>query len=170
MAAPIPKLAEKLAENAHAGQKYDDAAYVNHTRQVVGVLERFGIVDPVCICAGYCHDTIEDTTTSYNDIKAELGEEVAEVVFAVSSELGRDRKERNKRTYPKIKGNLRATVVKLADRIANIEHGAARGGKTAMYRAEYPDFKAAIYVDFGSDADAAIVARMWAHLDQLMKG
>lgn len=47
---------------------------------------------------------------------------MAEIVFCVTNEQGRNRKERIKRTYPKIRNNRWAQFVKLCDRIANVEH------------------------------------------------
>lgn len=171
MGQPIPKIAHEFAEAAHAGQWYEpDLAYIYHPRQVVAVLERFGVNDPVCICAGYCHDTMEDRGVSYNDLDKKLGQEVAETVYAITDERGITREERHRKTYPKIKGRSRPLTVKLADRIANVEHSAARGGKADKYRAEYAGFKAALYDAPDTTKESGqIIARMWAHLDQLMK-
>ena len=76
--------------------------------------------DESIIIGTILHDTLEDTTLSYNDIKKAFGKEVAEIVYCVTDELGRNRNERKEKTYPKIKANWKATVVKICDRIANI--------------------------------------------------
>jgi hypothetical protein len=44
------------------------------------------------------------------------------------------------KTLPKTASNPDAIIVKLADRIANIEHG----GKVEMYAKEYDEFKGAL--------------------------
>ena len=67
------------------------------------MLNRFGLgADQTMTSAGYLHDTIEDTDTSYRDLFDRFGEEVAELVYAVTSELGRNRAERNRKTCAKI--------------------------------------------------------------------
>lgn len=76
------------------------------------------------------------------------------------------------KTYPKIRGNTAATVLKLADRIANVEYGLANGGgMPAKYAAEYPAFRAALCVPDPWDSFPQQGAgRMWAHLDRLLGG
>ena len=108
--------------------------------------------------------------------KKKFGHEVAELIYAVTSELGRNRAERNKKTYPKIQGNFYATALKLADRIANVEYGMANGGKECDYAAakEYPDFYTNLYCDqkYGfpgwPDESENRVERMWDHLTRLL--
>lgn len=165
---PAPDRARMYATIAHGTQTYnDEVPYVVHLEQVVGVLRRFGYEDPTMTCAAWLHDAIEDTKTSYNDIKERFGADVAELVYAVTSELGRNRKERNGKTYPKIHGNALATALKLADRIANVEYGMATGSKMrAKYVEEYPGFKNAIRVP-GADEDTR-VTNMWDYLDKLL--
>lgn len=81
------------------------------------------------------------TALSYNDIKKAFGEDVAEIVFAVTDELGRNRYERKNKTYPKIRANWKATVVKICDRIANIEQSRSYNSTLfKMYQKENPVF------------------------------
>lgn len=162
---PDPTKAMMFAQIAHSGQTYnDDVPYTFHLQSVVQVLERFGITNPVFICAAWLHDVIEDTNRSYNDLKKKFGEEVAEIVYCVTSELGRNREERNKKTYPKIKDNEAAILLKLADRIANIEYGLANGGKNDMYNKEFQSFKEALYNSQSNET----IQRMWLHLEKLL--
>ena len=164
---PDPIRARMFAEIAHSGQTYnDEVPYTYHLDNVVKILQQFSLTDPVMICAGYLHDTIEDTTRSYNDIKDRFGEDVAELVFCVTSELGRNRKERNEKTYPKIAANPRAILLKLADRIANIEYGLASGGKTEMYTKEFPEFFKALYSKENISNTEII---MWNYLKRLLR-
>jgi len=64
--------------------------------------------------------TLENSDLTYNDIEKTFDEEVAEIVYALTDELGRNRKERKLKTYSKITDNGKATAVKLCDRIANV--------------------------------------------------
>lgn len=163
---PDIEKARMFAELAHSNQTYnDDVPYTYHLHQVVAVLSRFGFTDSVIVCAGFLHDAIEDTNRSYNDIKRRFGEDVAELVYAVSSELGRNREDRNKKTYPKIKGNCRATILKLADRIANVEYGGATGGKTATYVKEFESFENGIR---DRETETTQLTRMWDYLRRIL--
>jgi hypothetical protein len=56
--------------------------------------------------------------------------------------------------------NPDAIILKLADRIANIEHG----GKIDMYRKEQIDFKGSLFLSTPLDARV-----MWDYLDNLLK-
>lgn len=69
------------------------------------------------------HDLIEDTRTSYNDVNSKLGVQVADIVYAVSNEKGKNRKERaNDKYYEGIRETPGAVFVKLCDRIANVQY------------------------------------------------
>jgi (p)ppGpp synthase/HD superfamily hydrolase len=149
--------ARMVAEKAHGEQPYDEIfPYTKHLDDVVDVLKRFGYSGKF-IVAGYLHDVIEDAGVSYNDIKSHFGIDVAEIVFCVTDELGRNRKERKEKTLPKIASNPDAIIVKLADRIANIEHG----GKVGMYAKEHGDFKNHLYKPGHCD-------EMWEHLESII--
>jgi (p)ppGpp synthase/HD superfamily hydrolase len=63
------------------------------------------------------------------------------------------------KTLPKTASNPDAVIIKLADRIANIEHG----GKIEMYAKEYEDFRRNLYQ---SDR---VAAPLWEHLEKLLK-
>jgi len=73
--------------------------------------------------ACWAHDLIEDARVSYNDVKRKLDFNVAEIVYALTNEKGRDRSERaNERYYEGIRKTPGAVFVKLCDRIANVEY------------------------------------------------
>lgn len=170
---PIVDRAENFAQVAHAGQTYDEETpYIVHLREVVGVLKSFGIHEPTMICAAFLHDTIEDTSKSYKDILSRFGQEVAELVFAVTNELGRNRAERAQKTYPKILACPNALVLKLADRIANVQHGAITGGKTDMYLEEFEGFAKALWRPrpniSGLSAQGNIEQVMWGYLARIL--
>lgn len=69
------------------------------------------------------HDLIEDTRTSYNQVVDHLGHEAADIIFAVTNEKGKNRKERaNDKYYQGIRETKGAVFVKLCDRIANVQY------------------------------------------------
>jgi len=147
-----------VAIAAHGDQRYDNIfPYEKHLRDVIKVLSDNGCGFKLQICSAL-HDTIEDCDVSYNKIKNYFGIDVAEIVFCVTDEMGRNRKERKTKTLPKIASNPDAVIVKLADRLANIKHG----GKVDMYVKEYPEFRKALkFSDTMADS-------LWAELDELM--
>lgn len=129
-----------VADKAHANQTYDIYPYGYHIRQVVKIAEELGY-DESIIVASALHDTLEDTELSYNDLKKAFGQEVAEIVYCVTDELGRNRKERKAKTYPKIQGNWKATVVKICDRIANMQQSKLYNKSLfEIYQSEHSDF------------------------------
>ncbi len=151
--------ARMVGVKAHSNQSYDEIfPYEKHLDDVVDVLKRFGFAG-MYIIAGYLHDSIEDDGISFNDIKKHFGVEIAEMVYCVSDESGRDRKEKKKKTLPKTASNPDAIILKLADRIANVEHA----GKIDMYAKEYKEFKDALYPTSTEKAFP-----MWEHLDNLL--
>lgn len=92
--------------------------------------------------ATYGHDLIEDTRVSYNEICYELGEDVADIIYALTNEKGKNRKERaNDKYYDGIRNTKGAVFVKLCDRIANVQY--SKLTKSSMfdkYKEENPSF------------------------------
>jgi (p)ppGpp synthase/HD superfamily hydrolase len=95
-----------------------------------------------CLLATWGHDLIEDTRVSYNDIYSRLGQEVAEIVYAVSNEKGKNRKERaNDKYYEGIRNTKGAVFVKLCDRIANVQYSKMTKSRMfEMYKKENSEF------------------------------
>jgi (p)ppGpp synthase/HD superfamily hydrolase len=110
--------------------RYDDTTFVT--------------LREACYRACYGHDLIEDARQSYNDVKGVLGSEAADIVFAVTNETGKTRKERaNAKYYEKIRNTKGAIFVKLCDRIANVQYGKlTKSRQTEMYKKELPEFLA----------------------------
>jgi (p)ppGpp synthase/HD superfamily hydrolase len=94
------------------------------------------------ILAAYGHDLIEDTRVSYNDVKEILGEEAADIIYAVSNEKGKNRKERaNSKYYEGIRNTPYAVFVKLCDRIANVQYSKMTKSRMyEMYKKENENF------------------------------
>ena len=154
-----------VAESAHSDQKYGIYPYIYHPMSVAKLAREFGYSESIII-ACILHDTLEDTELSYNDIKKAFGEEVAEIVYCVTDELGRDRKERKAKTYPKIRANWKATVVKIVDRIANIQHSFEYTPKLfRMYLDEHQDFCKNIMND---EHPYDEVSKAWGMLNKLI--
>lgn len=95
-----------------------------------------------CMLATWGHDLIEDTRVSYNDVKEQLGESAADIIYAVTNEKGKNRKERaNDKYYEGIRNTPGAVFVKLCDRIANVQYSKMTGSRMfEMYKKENDDF------------------------------
>jgi (p)ppGpp synthase/HD superfamily hydrolase len=155
--------AKTIAIAAHSGQSYGPFPYSIHLAAVEEVISRFGFGHLVSLrAAAWLHDVLEDTDLNIETLRMEFGTRVAEAVFAVTDGEGDNRKERKAKVYAKIRQNGDdALIIKLADRIANVE----AGGKVDMYRKEHGTFKNELYVT-NTFNDAII--DMWAHLDSLL--
>lgn len=151
--------AKFYASIKHANQVYSlGLPYTHHLEKVEEVLIRFGITDDALLDAAWLHDIIEDTGTKPKEITELFGKRVCELVFAVTNEKADNRKLRAALTYPKIRHTEGAVCLKLADRIANVEHG---GKLVSMYKQEYEDFRRSLYTKGEYE-------EMWTHLDSLL--
>ncbi len=127
--------------------------YEFHLRMVVQVCKEFANIYPnqwsdlELACWG--HDLIEDARVSYNDCKQVLGVYVADIIYAVSNEKGKNRQERaNDKYYEGIRNTEGATYVKMCDRIANIQYSKLTKSKMfEMYKKENKQFVQQLYSD-----------------------
>lgn len=158
------KEAEEVATLAHQYQNYDIYPYTKHLRDVVRVLENHGFVNDYII-AGWLHDILEDCNMSYNKVKRAFGKNVAEMVFAVTDPKARNRKEKKALVYRDIKAYPKSIIIKLADRIANVEHGILMGNmdKSLMYAKEHEDFKNELFESTPEEGKV-----LWEKLDLIM--
>ena len=95
-----------------------------------------------CLVATWGHDLIEDTRVSYNDVKRQLGQAAADIIYAVTNEKGKNRKERaNGKYYEGIRNTPGAVFVKLCDRIANVQYSKMTKSRMfEMYKKENEHF------------------------------
>ena len=159
------EFAKRLAGVAHYKQHYGSKPYTYHFAQVEKTLCDFGYKDDMdLIISAWLHDVIEDCGLSYDQIKFGFGETIADIVYAVTNEMGRNRKERNIKTYPKIKTNKKAIILKLADRIVNITMAIGTNTRyIEIYRSEMKFFTSSLY----EKTDDERVEKMWEHLKEL---
>lgn len=154
--------ARRFANKAHKGQTYgEEFPYQVHLQAVESVLLRFDITGELLRAVAWLHDTLEDTTTTYEDLVTFFGKEIADTVADLTEPKGGNRAWRHEQTYPRIARNEKAIIVKLADRIANVEAG---GNKTGMYRKEHASFKRHLI----GYSENPIVKAMWEHLDSIL--
>lgn len=139
--------ARLFAIKAHSEQYYCEKPYEYHLQAVINVLIRFGTridceTNAPLLVAAWLHDTLEDTSLDKEGIAREFGVEVAELVWLVTDAQGRNRKERKAATYLKTKQSEKAIILKLADRIANVEESLQNSaGLFQMYMKEQEFFQ-----------------------------
>ena len=112
---------------AHAGQtRKSGEPYITHPVAVAQVLAELGL-DVETLVAAILHDTIEDTPLGRDDVAAQFGETVAELVDGVTKlEKVRfaDRQEAAAESFRKMllamSRDLRVILIKLADRLHNM--------------------------------------------------
>lgn len=122
--AMILKAAQFAAEK-HRDQRRKDveaSPYINHPLALAGVLAvEGGVENSEVICAALLHDTIEDTKTTADELRAIFGDKVTGIVLEVTDDKNLDkavRKEEQVRHAPHI--SPEAKLVKLADKICNL--------------------------------------------------
>jgi guanosine-3',5'-bis(diphosphate) 3'-pyrophosphohydrolase len=117
--------AAEFAARKHKDQRRKDAdtsPYVNHPIALARILSDEGDVrDPVVLAAALLHDTIEDTETSYQELRGEFGVEVADVVAEVTDTKWLRKPARKQIQVSRAaKSSHRGKLVKIADKIANL--------------------------------------------------
>ena len=134
----------EFAVKAHAGQfrKGSGLPYVFHPLGAAKILIECGCSQEIVVAA-ILHDTIEDTSVTYEDIRSAFGEEIAGLVREVSApDMGDSWENRKRHTIEHLKdapGNvlLLACADKL-DNITSIRKDYARLGEAVWDRFNRP--------------------------------
>lgn len=105
----------KFAAVKHAGQvrKSTDVPYFVHPVEVAMTLQDCGCSNDVVI-AGLLHDTLEDTSATYEEIENAFGSFIADIVLELT-EVSKKRAYIKAQTY-----SIEAIQVKSADLICNV--------------------------------------------------
>jgi guanosine-3',5'-bis(diphosphate) 3'-pyrophosphohydrolase len=114
-----------FAADKHRNQRRKDeeaSPYINHPIALARILAvEGGVDDAVVLCAAVLHDTVEDTQTSYEELVAQFGRDVADVVLEVTDDKALPKAERKRLQVEHAPRLSRAAkLVKLADKIANV--------------------------------------------------
>jgi len=113
-----------FSARAHRAQLRKDGQtpYASHVFRVCLVVRQvFGVSDPRVLTAAVLHDTIEDTTTDYDDLREEFGDEVASWVAALSKDMRLPEEEREKDYMASLaRSPWQVQVCKLADIFDNL--------------------------------------------------
>jgi guanosine-3',5'-bis(diphosphate) 3'-pyrophosphohydrolase len=136
-----------FAAHKHRDQRRKDAKaspYINHPIQLARVLAVEGnITDEQVIAAAILHDTIEDTETTAEEIRALFGITISGIVEEVSDDKSLTKADRKRLQIEHASHcSRRAKLVKLADKICNVRDMAvgAPAGWTLARQQEYFDW------------------------------
>jgi len=121
----------EFASHKHRYQRRKDkeaSSYINHPIELANVLwHEGGVTDPVVIAAALLHDTIEDTETTWMELRGAFGDELADVVLEVTDVKWLRKNVRKRLQVARAAhASERARLVKLADKICNLRDVAAR--------------------------------------------
>jgi guanosine-3',5'-bis(diphosphate) 3'-pyrophosphohydrolase len=154
---PAPgALRELLAAIHFAAAKHRDhrrkdpsaSPYINHPIEVAEVLARIGgVADLDVLRAAVLHDTLEDTETSPEELRAAFGPRVATLVAEVSDDKSLTKEERKRLQVEHAPhASVGAKLVKLGDKICNVRdvtHEAPEGWSRER-RLAYLDWSARV--------------------------
>lgn len=125
---PHFRRADRYADLAHAGQYRGSAPgsakipYINHPRAVAKILhDEAGVTDEITLIAALLHDTIEDCGVSHENLVAEFGHDVADLVAELTNDPTVPYEGKTAAQVAKAgKMSARAAAVKVADKTANL--------------------------------------------------
>jgi (p)ppGpp synthase/HD superfamily hydrolase len=113
----------RIATQAHKDQvrKQDGSPYIVHPMMVAKILSDHGFSAEV-VAAGLVHDVLEDTVVTEDELRAELGDEVTDIVTAVSEDKDLPWEKRKEQYVEAVVSAGEAVwAVSVADKIHNAE-------------------------------------------------
>ena len=118
--------AYEFSQEKHGTQvrKFSNQSYFSHPKEVANIIENL-TKDEDLIIVALLHDTIEDTSATYDEIKNLFGKKIADLVLELTSNDKNAIKKYGKSLYLGMKMSemsQEALVVKLADRLHNIKN------------------------------------------------
>ena len=129
-----------LATVKHYGQLRADRVtpYIEHPKAVMAIVrDEFGVRDPETLCAALLHDTIEDTTTDYDELAERFGRKVAAWVAVLTKDKRLPEARREREYFDGLKrGPLQAKVCKIADSLHNLRDSDDRKRPKAVKKAK----------------------------------
>ena len=119
--------AYEYAEEKHRNQfRKSGEPYIIHPIHVAYIVAELGL-DTQTICAALLHDVVEDTEATYEDIKKEFGQEIAQIVEGVTKigslfeSVEKNQAENYKKMFIAVEKDIRVILLKLADRLHNVQ-------------------------------------------------
>lgn len=163
--------ARDYAVKKHNSQRYGSYPYEVHLTNVVSILLHFGAQlqkNTDLFSAAWLHDVIEDTDADKAWITSNCGEDVREIVELVSNikNPSKTKLENKEITFENIATNQNAIIVKLADRIANVEFSLLHGNIEMIKK--YKDEQSLIRDLISHKIETTIGKRLFLHLEEII--
>jgi (p)ppGpp synthase/HD superfamily hydrolase len=156
----------ELLEEKFDGEMYGDLKYIVHCFNVENMAIKFLLKYPRIeairlACLG--HDLIEDTDITIDELRKYISGDIIDLIERVSDKEGKNRRERHLNTYCYIREKEEAVLVKLCDRLSNLEESlkSKNENKKSMYKKEFNTFKSALY-----DPRHQIAKPLWEAYDK----
>lgn len=152
-----------ITNHQKINQKYDNLPYSVHLIDINKYVDKFKNLltndeYELAKCSAWCHDILEDTNVTYNELVKNTSVEIAKIVYLLTNNKGRNREERaNSEYYAGIKSNKIAIYVKICDRISNSVYSCYKGDNS-RYENELSTFKSIYTDEFDS---------MWKYLENI---
>jgi guanosine-3',5'-bis(diphosphate) 3'-pyrophosphohydrolase len=114
-----------VAELHHRGQlRKSGDPFITHPLAVTTILAELGMTPPT-LCAALLHDTVEDTEYKLTELRADFGDEIADLVDGVTKldkvKYGESAQaETVRKMVVAMARDIRVLVIKLADRLHNM--------------------------------------------------
>jgi guanosine-3',5'-bis(diphosphate) 3'-pyrophosphohydrolase len=160
--------AVSFAARAHDGQRRKDGKtpYVAHVMRVALIVRhKFGFDDPEMLKAALLHDTIEDTTTDFDDVAEHFSPAVASWAAALSKDKRLQEEPREKAYVAVLRSSpWQVQICKLADvydnAIDSVNLGPEQRARTRR--------RMRMYLTALSDSTHPEVQRCWKIVDELV--
>ncbi|MGH8130618.1 MAG: HD domain-containing protein [Steroidobacteraceae bacterium] len=140
----------------------DVTPYINHPLAVARALSEEGdVTDPELLAAALLHDTIEDTQTTFEELRGTFGERVAHLVVEVSDDKNLPKGERKRRQVEHATHISRdAQQIKIADKLCNLREILSNppAGWSVARKQEYFEWAKAV-VNQIREANRALAAK-----------
>src|SRR5262245_2391555 len=114
------------AKEHHGQVRRSGEPYLNHPLAVASILAEMKL-DAVCVSVGLLHDVVEDTSTPLEEIEAQFGRDVANIVNGLTKinqfqfySKEEQQAENFRKMFLAMVDDIRVVLVKLADRLHNM--------------------------------------------------
>lgn len=166
----IVELAFEKTDEWHKDQKYGDKPYTDHLYDVYCLVMSKVKNMPLgyknmCLAVALLHDVLEDTEIKSTEITKIFGVPICLAVECLTDLEGENRKERKRKSYFRIRSNEVTSLVKVADRLANMRECIKTDNMNLlkMYIREYDAFYAGIWSPYQYIQD------WWDELDEIVR-
>ena len=159
-----------FAARAHKGQKRKDdrTPYTSHPFRVCMILRHvFDVVDEEILSAAVLHDTVEDTTTDFDDIEEQFGHKIATWVGILSKDKRMQEQEREAVYFEQLeKAPDEVKLIKIADVYDNILDSATA---VSQGQVERTIKKAEKYINNFGEENSEVIVKAITILESLIK-